>query len=278
MDKSSKSSKSTKTYKAQILLDLFFSMYDATNPQERIEVSIDEVVECCSKLQIARPGNIHNFFKDIVRSGKMPKSLAQIADLGYLIVQLDRGGAFIKGENDDTVILPDDLSITEIQASCIPIEVIDLVRTDEGGVLSVVEYCGILDLIAGAKVYRVQSPVKVFPNEIDGLYAYKKNDKRIIFTAEAKSKGGDVILKHQIYGAASKALEFFGNFVDAIIPLGIKIGKDNTIYIVVFDKFSLQNLNPAIKKIYRYKVNPLPPNWSSSPRQIRERRAQLPLL
>jgi hypothetical protein len=265
-------------YKVPILRDLFFKKFDPENPQDRIIVPITEVVDCADKYGY-RPGNIHNFFKDLVRTGKTPKGVADIAELGYQIVQTDGGGEFVRLQGEiDAVGLSDDLPAIEIGSNGIPKEVYDLVRTDEGGALSVVEYCGILDLIAGAKVFRVQSPVKVAPNEIDGLYVYEKEGKRTIFTAEAKSKGSDVILKHQIYGAAEKALKFFGEQVDRIVPLGIKIARDNTIYVAVFQPFTLENPKPEVHEIFRYKIDPIPQQWiRKSKRKKMVPKEQLPL-
>jgi hypothetical protein len=254
-------------YKAPILNNLFFTKYDKENPQDRIIILIDEVMEYAQENSITLPGNVHNFFKDLVRSGKMSKQLSDISNLGYQLNQIDRGGEFINDPGNDElgfVVLPDDIPSIKINSNSIPKDVFDLIRTDEGGVLSVVEYCGLLDTIANSKVSRVQSPVKVAPNEIDGLYVFKKDDERIVFTAEAKSKGADVILKHQIFGAAKKAQDIFGEQVDGIIPLGIKIADDNTIYIVVFCQFTNDDQHPNISKIFRFQIDPIPLHWLKS--------------
>lgn len=252
------------SYKAGVLLGLFHSKYDPKSPQDRIEIPIREVVDYLDQNDISRPGNIHNFFKDLVRTGKMPRFLAEIADNGYQLVQTDGGGAFVKSDRedlDDIVTLPKDQEALDVSSNDMPKLTFDLVRTDEGGVISVIEYCGILGLIFEADVFRVQTPLKVQPNEVDGCYIYEKDGKKTLLSVEAKSKGSDVLLKHQIYGAAAQSSKHFGQLVDRIVPLGVKIASDNTVYIIVFNPYIKTDPRPAISSVHRFRLEPIPPYW-----------------
>ncbi len=123
-------------------------------------------------------------------------------------------------------------------------------------------------------VYRVQSPLKVQPNEVDRCYVFEKDGLRIFLAVEAKSKGSDVLLKHQIYGAAQQVLNHFGQFIDVVHPVGIKIQPDNTLLVVKFGIFSDADPSPKIESVFNFTLSEVPYQWTLK----RTRRGQLPLL
>lgn len=265
-------------YKAEVLLALFFQKYDPENPQNVIEITIAEVKTYLDG-QGGTPGNIHNFFKDLVRTGKMSRQLSLISEAGYHLVQNKHGGAFVLSSDIDLIDVIDisnyQIISQTLNTQAIPRMVWELIRTDEGAVISVMEYCRVLEIVMGAsQVYRVQSPLKVQPNEVDGCYVFEKDGLRTLLAVEAKSKGSDVLLKHQIYGAAQQALYHFGQFVDRVRPVGIKIQKDNTLLVVTFDVFSDADRNPKIDSVFNLSLSEIPYQWTLN----RTKRGQLPLL
>ena len=52
----------------------------------------------------------------------------------------------------------------------VPELVRQFISNDEASLFSVIDYCDILSIILDQDVYRVQSPMKWQPNEIDGYY------------------------------------------------------------------------------------------------------------
>lgn len=265
-------------YKAEALHYLFFARYDRDHPQERIDISTEEVRRYLER-QGKAPGNIYNFFKDIVRNGKMPRDLSHIAQLGYSIVQIDGGGAFVRSNNSELVDVIDisRYSVIEdvLDSNLIPPLVWELIRTDEGAVISIVEYCRVLEQIMGVQqIFRVQAPLKVQPNEVDGCYVFEQENSRVLLSVEAKSKGSDVLLMHQIYGAAQQALNNFGQFVDMVRPIGVKIQPDNRLLVVVFAPYHDLQRAPAIERVYLFTFSKVPFQWM--PRG--SKKAQRPLL
>lgn len=111
------------------------------------------------------------------------------------------------------------------------------------------------------KVYRVQSPLKVQPNEVDGCYVYVDNGLRVLLAVEAKSKGSDVLLKHQIYGSAGQALMYFGDSIDVVRPVGVKIQRDNTVLVVTFEAYNETNQKPKIDAVYEFTLSQIPLFW-----------------
>ncbi len=266
-----------KGYKGPVLRRIFFRKYDHKNPQDIIPAPILEVIDTIEEFGLKRPGNIHNCFKDIVRNGKMHRDLGPIVDLNYEIRQVDRGGEFINSDREDLrdiIDLPEDQKIIKVNSASIPAQVIGLIRTDEGGILSAVEYSEILNQMTKCKVLKVQSPIKVQPNEIDGGFLYEQNGKRIFLSIEVKSKGSDVLLKYQLFGGAKQAQSNFGELIDKVIPIGIKLERDNSIYIVRFPEITKKNPWPQIEEVFRYYLSPTPESWLSA----RQRKEQQPLL
>ena len=67
----------------------------------------------------------------------------------------------------------------------------DLVReflsNDEASLFSVIDYCDILSQVMGKPIYRIQSPMKWQPNEIDGFYVAQDGRVIEIYPVEAKA-------------------------------------------------------------------------------------------
>ena len=148
------------------------------------------------------------------------------------------------------------------------------VRDDEGGCLSIIKETGLLDDFFDVKpgsVRFIQSPVKLQPTEIDGIFVGELPEGRVFLPCEAKSrKGRDALNMNQVIGGAASALDnFMREGYAGVIPLGAKILPDGDIYVVSFpflvsdDRDNLHDLiTPAsIIKQARYSPEPRPPHW-----------------
>src|SRR5262249_17850923 len=145
--------------------------------------------------------------KDQTRAGKSdPKSLSA-KQAGYFLREGSHSssmGIFFRESGQSAgaiaVVCPSDLAPKEIQI-VLSTDIFDLLRPDEGGLLSVLEYGYILDDFfetSRGTVKRVQSPVKVQPHELDSFFVMRRNEQRIPIACEAKSRGNDKITLNQI--------------------------------------------------------------------------------
>lgn len=148
----------------------------------------------------ALPASRSNFVLDLTRkdSGITRRLPQSIIDCGYdLRKKTGRVpgtsresycGTFVFRGMDahgNTIPLKDWLKLDEeaVQRTIeIDNRVPDLVReflsNDEASLFSVIDYCDILSQVMGKPIYRIQSPMKWQPNEIDGFYVAQ--DGRVI--------------------------------------------------------------------------------------------------
>jgi len=69
----------------------------------------------------------------------------------------------------------------------VPALVQKFISNDEASLFSVIDYCDILSSVLGHTVYRVQSPMKWQPNEIDGYYVSQNTRNIFVYPVEAKA-------------------------------------------------------------------------------------------
>lgn len=69
----------------------------------------------------------------------------------------------------------------------VPELVQQFISNDEASLFSVIDYCDILSIVLGQKIYRVQSPMKWQPNEIDGYYIARDTRNIFVYPVEAKA-------------------------------------------------------------------------------------------
>lgn len=240
-------------------------------------------------------GNYNNFVKDLVRNGNYSPRCDAAQERGYILresADRDYIGVFVSEgafESDLAIKCPDELTSVSHDTD-FPEVIEDLIRPDEGGLLSAIEYCDLLteffDDEPGSSVKRVQAPVKKQP-EIDGLYVLETSFERYLLPCEAKSQGSDVINLHQIEGSTQTAFKvaldaeeeagkedgLFSNLTDkevkGVYPLGAKILPNGDIHIA---KFGLVEENDpegihdvlstrGVTKHARYQLSPKPPQW-----------------
>lgn len=157
----------------------------------------------------ALPASRSNFVLDLTRkdSGITRRLPQSIIDCGYdLRKKTGRVpgtsresycGTFVFRGMDahgNTIPLKDWLKLDEeaVQRTIeIDNRVPDLVReflsNDEASLFSVIDYCDILSQVMGKPIYRIQSPMKWQPNEIDGFYVAQDGRVIEIYPVEAKA-------------------------------------------------------------------------------------------
>jgi hypothetical protein len=271
--------RSRKTWKAAPLEALFLSKYDPDDPQEEIPFTNAEAYTFARKFKDPLPGNFHNFIKDLVRTGNPHPTSPSAFDAGYLLRETPEEGVmgvWFKGDLAEIAIsvsCPSDLEAEIVEVSSDPL-FWDHVRDDEGGCLSVIKEVGLLARFFDLKekdVRFIQSPVKLQPTEIDGIFVAAMPEGTVFLPCEAKSrKGRDALNLNQIIGGAASALDNFLRDGDAgVIPVGAKILKNGDVYIVAFpfvgpsERDGLEALitPSSVIKQARYRLSPRPPNW-----------------
>lgn len=116
----------------------------------------------------------------------------------------------------------------------------DLVRrfisNDEASLFSVIDYCDILSTVLNQKVYRVQSPMKWQPNEIDGYYVAQTQRNIIVYPVEAKAVStADDINLVQINGQYNTFIEKYrrNSFSLIVRPIAAKMEKDGVLLAIM---------------------------------------------
>jgi hypothetical protein len=283
------------TYSKPKTLELIFtSKFDPEHPQPQIPFTRQEVAKAIVATGGTVPHNLNNFVKDMCRQGGHDPKSPTARAYGYGVKEgthRTEMGFFFRlkrGElTPNAIICPADLAPTPIEIS-MPADIADLVRPDEGGLLSVLEYGRMLDKFFGVPngtVQRVQSPVKVQPYEIDGFFVMRRGDHRVAIACEAKSQTADEITMNQILGIATETLtRLLRPDMKSVIPVGAKILKNGDIFIAEFPEYveadipqlSTKLVAGACIKRVRYAPSPRPPAWrSAGPAQHQDLFSQL---
>jgi len=255
--------------KLGVLADLFADKFDPLNPADEIFISFDEVTGQILKRGEKVPKSVYNFFKDLTRSSRLRGTPDVASGHGYTLVEASGGGSFVRARAGQPVDygfvpIPRDAQVSEIDSSEIPNLVFPLIRSDEGGLLSAMEYTHLFDRHLGTEtgtVRRVQTPVKVQPHEIDGLYAFEIQGRNSLMSVEAKSKGADDLTFEQIYGLAKMTSILYSETQFAVLPFGVKLANDAAIVVVEFAPWSQIDKRPAILRCRKYRLSPTPPLW-----------------
>ena len=197
------------------------------------------------------PASRSNFVLDLTRKDtgiakRLPRS---IIDYGYdLRKKTGRVpgtshesycGTFVfrgKDANGDTIPLKDWLKLDqeEVQRTLninnvVPDLVQGFLSNDEASLFSVIDYCDILSQVMGKPIYRIQSPMKWQPNEIDGFYAAQNGRTLEIYPVEAKAiSTKDDINLVQILGQYRTLLEKYTRGGNALVVRPIAVRMERT--------------------------------------------------
>lgn len=108
----------------------------------------------------------------------------------------------------------------------VPELVRQFISNDEASLFSVIDYCDILSIILDQEVYRVQSPMKWQPNEIDGYYIARNARNIFVYPVEAKAAStADDINLVQINGQYNTFIEKYtkNDFNLVVRPIAAKM-------------------------------------------------------
>lgn len=110
------------------------------------------------------------------------------------------------------------------------------ISNDEASLFSVIDYCDILSVVLGQKVYRVQSPMKWQPNEIDGYYVAQNSRNFFVYPVEAKAiSTNDDINIVQINGQYNTFIDKYtrDSFSLIVRPIAAKMKKDGMLLAIM---------------------------------------------
>lgn len=250
---------------------------------EVIAFTLEDISEGYRALGISEPASISNTILDLVRKkrsigSRLPPS---IFCLGYDLRKKtginpegkSYAGEFVfmgvGNEINSWLEWPDEYDeVTEISSKGIPDGILEFIRSDEGALFSVIDYCDVFSKLFHKKsntIIRVQNPLKWQPNEIDGFYFSNENNHIQLFPVEAKAlTTGDDINLEQIQGALQVIVPKYSNRDIVITPLAVKMVK-NGILIAEFKSIqTLTNKTPLIEvdKFHKVFFNPAIAAWS----------------
>ena len=256
------------------MLEYVFQKYfDASEAKETLTFYLSDISEGYRKLGIAEPASISNTILDLCRKkgsidSRVPPS---ISALGYDLKKRTGSGSDgnyagefvyvgVGKQLQSWLDWPAHPEAIEVDSSTIPALARKLVRKDEAGLFSVLDYLDVLTKVMGHAVHRVQNPMKWQPNEIDGFYTATIDGEVFIYPVEAKAlTTGDDINLDQMDGGFRTVITKLDKMdikadVQQIAVRMIKNGIDIAIFPV--------NLAPVEPDRYvRVSFSPVIENW-----------------
>ncbi len=235
------------------VLEYLFNQKTA-NRTQRIGTDIDftlrEVGNAIMATRGRQPASWSNFVLDLTRkdSGITKRLPLNVINCGYdLRKKTGRVlgtshesycGTFIfrgKDASGHTIPLRDWLKLDEeeiqrtiIIDNLVPGLVREFLSNDEASLFSVIDHCDILSQVMEKQVYRIQSPMKLQPNEIDGFYVSQNGRIIEIYPVEAKAiSTKDDINLVQILGQYKTLLQRYthGGYTLVVRPVAIRMEK-----------------------------------------------------
>jgi hypothetical protein len=266
-----------KTYRSKkhpILEYIFQKYFDSATPERNIVFYLSDISEGYRAVGLSEPVSISNTILDLCRknggvSARLPNSISALGfDLKKKTGPDEDGrkyaGEFVyvgKGNELNSWLkwsnTPEELTIN---SSSLPTLVKELIRKDEAGLFSVIDYLDILSRVLGRPLFRIQNPMKWQPNEVDGFYASTNGGQIYVYPVEAKAlTTKDEINLDQMEGGFKTVLSKMKEhnhsvYVQQIAVRMIKNGID----IAIFS----ENLAPVQPDRYiRVKFEPVIENW-----------------
>lgn len=242
-----------------ILLDIFHRKYQEGDFVVRF--TLDEVRESAMRLGII--SDLRNAPDLVYRMKSRTKLPPEISDKGFRILKTVERGVYQLEQAISTIVeLPEGEIICIEDKTPIPVRRLlneDLSGIDEQGLLTIVNYCDLLSLFTGLKIYRLKSHARksvskigqVEVDEIDVGVTYSALDLPIIFPIEAKA-APDPLNWAQIANQVNFANEHFSNFI--VRPIGIKVDWKSIIYIIEFTP-ETEAKNLQIVSSVRYRLS-----------------------
>jgi len=169
--------------------------------EKNIPFYLSDISEGYKAVGLQEPASISNTILDLCRknggvNARVPES---ISALGYDLRKRtgpdehrrNYAGEFvyvgIGNELNSWLVWSNSPDEIEIDSKALPSLVKDLIRNDEAGLFSVIDYLDVLSQVLGRTLFRIQNPMKWQPNEIDGFYASTTDGEIHVYPVEAKA-------------------------------------------------------------------------------------------
>ena len=211
-----------------------------TTGDSYFDFSLDDVREAASALGIV----VRNAADVIYRMRSRTKLPDEILQQGFYILRQVGRGKYRMEQAESTIInLPRTIPVETIDTTPLPVRRLlpeDLSQIDEQGLLTIINYCGLLNHFTGLTVYRLRSHVRksvanigqAEVDEVDVGVAMRDDENPVIFPIEAKA-ADEAVNRVQISTMVTFCLEFFpGN---EIRPIAIKLDYDSVIHFIEFN-------------------------------------------
>lgn len=264
------------------MLEEIFKSKNPNNEQiPVIPFTLSDISQGYRAAGIKEPASISNTILDLTRKGsggiesRLPES---IYSLGYDLRKktgTNHAGEFVYvgvgNQLNSWLIWPEEFEEIEVDSRNIPDVVLDLIRKDEGGLFSIVDYSDAFSIAIDSKkgtITRIQNPMKWQPNEIDGFYGRVDNDG-VVYSVEAKALStSDDINLVQLSGGVKTVchkLDLIEENKYTVVPVALQ-GIVNGFLIGIFastttDHQAVSNYNPILERAIRVRFSPPIRNW-----------------
>jgi hypothetical protein len=220
-----------------ILREIVRQRYTAGD--RRIEFSIRDIKFVASELSI----EIANAADMIYRMRSRTRLPDDILDLGFTVLRsIGRGRYVLEVGGEAIVHLPEHDILDHNDQTPLPVRRLlpeDMSELDEQGLLTMVNYCKLLDHFTGLTVYRLRSHVRrsvpgvgqAELDEIDVGIALRDDDVPVVFPMEAKATD-EVINRIQVATAVAYCETYFPGH--EIRPIVVKLTYDGVIHFLEF--------------------------------------------
>jgi hypothetical protein len=221
-----------------ILLRIFKARFRAGAPT--VIFSLDDIRTAAEDLgvELRNPADV------IYRMRSRTILPKEILDEGFYILRAIGRGRYQFEKGPSTIFQPLDSVATEaLDLTPLPVRRLLpelLADMDEQAVLTVANYCKILDHFTGMSIYRLRSHVRksvpgIGQAELDAIdvgVALRDDEMPVVFPIEAKA-AADALNRVQIYNMVQFARHYFSGMV--IRPLAIKVDYDSVLHVMEFN-------------------------------------------
>lgn len=205
-----------------------------------LEFTLDDVRVAAATLGLT----VRNPADVIYRMRSRTMLPAEILEAGfYILRQVGRGRYRFEVGKSTIVPIPANAVIDALDLTPLPVRRLlpeDAAKFDEQALLTVVNYCSLLDHFTGLKTYRLRSHVRKSVvgvgqaelDELDVAVALTEEEEPVILPIEAKASS-DAINRVQISAMAAFCA---ANFPAQLLrPIAVKVDYDSLIHIIEFN-------------------------------------------
>ena len=208
-----------------------------------VDFTLDDIRDASKELNL----NLRNPPDLIYRMRSRTELPKEIQDEGFRVLrQMGRGMYRLEKAESTIIEIPNNPIQHALDITPLPVRRLlpaNLAEIDEQGLLSVVNYCKLLDHFSGLQVYRLRSHVRKSVkalgqaelDEIDVGVALRDDEIPVIFPIEAKA-ADEPINRVQISSMVLFSNQYFPNML--VRPLVIKLDYNSLIHILEFNMSS----------------------------------------